>query len=338
MSTTRYSLRFAATTASVAALLAGTSAVALADPPPPPVPQVSANAVVSPPEPTPAPAPAPAPEAQAANPLQPAPPMTGITAAAEGTLTEFFASKNVTVTPLTPKSHAAPRVTIPVPTNWTDVPDPNVPNAFRVIVSKGNGTGIYQSNAQLFVSRLTGDFDVNEALSHGFVETQKLAKWQPTDTGFYTYQGQPSALAEGTYRQDEETLNTSRRSIILTQGKEHYLVQLNVTTNVGNAITDAPATDLIVNGLRFGDAPPVEAPKADVNALADPDAVPGEEPAPDAAGAVPAIGAPPAEQAPLPAPGVLPPPAAVPPPAAGAIQPPAAAAPALPFMPAPPAA
>ena len=284
MTTTRYSVRFAAATASVAALLAGTTAIALADPQPaPPAPVATPNAATSAPI-----APAAAPNAPATpnaavpataptastNPLQPAPPINGVAPAADGTLTEFFASKNVKLEPLTKNSHGAPRVSIPIPANWANVPDPNVPNAYQVIVSKANGTGLYQSNAQVTMSKLVGEFDTNEAVSHGPVEVKTLQGWQPTDASLVTYQGFPSSIVEGTFRQDGETLNTSRRSVIITQGKDRYLVQLDVTTTVGNAISEAPATDLIVNGLRFGEGAPVTAPVADPNALADPDALP----------------------------------------------------------------
>lgn len=307
MTTIRYSVRFAAATASVAALLAGTAAVAVADPQPaptPPAPAASPNAAVSAPvapaaTPNAAATPAVAPTAST-NPLQPSAPLSGVTPAAEGTLAEFFASKNVKLEPLTKSSHGGPRITIPVPTNWADVPDPNVPNAYQVIVSKANGTGLYQSNAQVLMSKLVGEFDTNEAVSHGPVEVKGLQGWQPTDASLVTYQGFPSSVVEGTFRQDGETLNTSRRAVIITQGKDRYLVQLAVTTTVGNAIAEAPATDLIVNGLRFGDAAPVTAPVADPNALADPDAA-------AAAAATPAPGAPaPADPnaPPSPAPGI----------------------------------
>ncbi|MUM17081.1 hypothetical protein FZI91_16645 [Mycobacterium sp. CBMA271] len=302
MTTIRYSVRFAAATASVAALLAGTTAVALADPvPAPPAPVASPNAAVSAPvapaaTPNAAATPAVAPTAASTNPLQPSAPLAGVAPATDGTLAEFFASKNVKVEPLTKASHGAPRISIPVPNNWANVPDPNVPNAYQVIVSKANGTGIYQSNAQVLMSKLVGEFDTNEAVSHGPVEVKALQGWQPTDASLVTYQGFPSAIVEGTFRQDGETLNTSRRAAIITQGKDRYLVQLAVTTTVGNAIAEAPATDLIVNGLRFGDAAPVTAPVADPNALADPDA---------AAAVAPGVPAPADPNAPpSPAPGI----------------------------------
>ncbi|MBB4853999.1 putative flap endonuclease-1-like 5' DNA nuclease [Mycobacteroides chelonae] len=298
MTTLRYSVRFAAATASVAALLAGTAAIAVADPQPvpaPPAPVATPNAATSAPlspatapaapaTPNAATAPAVAP-ATSTNPLQPSAPISGVAPATEGTLAEFFASKNVKVEPLTKNSHGAPRVSIPIPNNWANVPDPNVPNAYQVIVSKANGTGLYQSNAQVTMSKLIGEFDTNEAVSHGPVEVKALQGWQPTDASLVTYQGFPSSIVEGTFRQDGETLNTSRRAAIITQGKDRFLVQLAVTTTVGNAIAEAPATDLIVNGLRFGDGAPVTAPVADPNALADPAALP-------AAPVTPAPGAP----------------------------------------------
>jgi hypothetical protein len=68
----------------------------------------------------------------------------------------------------------------------------------------------------------------------------------------------PSALIEGTYRQNNMTLNTSRRHTIATSGPDRYLVSLSVTTSAQVSVAAGSATDAIVNGFRVGspDAPP----------------------------------------------------------------------------------
>ena len=60
----------------------------------------------------------------------------------------------------------------------------------------------------------------------------------------------PSAIIEGTYRQNNMTLNTSRRHVIATVGPDKYLVSLSVTTSAQEAVAAADATDAIVNGFR----------------------------------------------------------------------------------------
>lgn len=136
-----------------------------------------------------------------------------------------------------------------MPPRWTQVPDPNVPDAFVVIADR-LGNSVYTSNAQLVVYRLIGDFDPAEAITHGYIDSQKLLAWQTTNASMANFDGFPSSIIEGTYRENDMTLNTSRRHVIATSGADKYLVSLSVTTALSQAVTDGPATDAIVNGFR----------------------------------------------------------------------------------------
>ena len=53
------------------------------------------------------------------------------------------------------------------------VPDPNVPDAFAVIADR-QGSSVYTSNAQVVVYKLVGNFDPKDAMTHGYVDSQKL--------------------------------------------------------------------------------------------------------------------------------------------------------------------
>ncbi|MFZ1162109.1 LpqN/LpqT family lipoprotein, partial [Mycobacterium sp.] len=204
-----------------------------------------------------------------------------LTPASSGTLREFFASKNVKLEPQQAKDFKALDLTLPMPQGWTQVPDPNVPDAFVVIANR-HSTNLYTPNAQLVVYRLVGDFDPKEAITHGYVDSQQLPVWRCTNASLADFNGSPSSIIEGTYRQNEMTLNTSRRNVIVTSGPDKYLVSLAVTTEAGGTVAEAPATDGIINGFRAG-APGSNAPAA---------------PPPAPAAAPPAPAAPPAVVAP----------------------------------------
>ncbi|HUO38385.1 MAG TPA: LpqN/LpqT family lipoprotein, partial [Mycobacterium sp.] len=66
----------------------------------------------------------------------------------------------------------------------------------------------------------------------------------------------PSSLIEGTYRQNDMTLNTSRRHVIVPVGADKYLVSLAVTTSLSQVVAEAEATDGIVNGFRVAPGTP----------------------------------------------------------------------------------
>ena len=166
----------------------------------------------------------------------------------------------------------------PVPTRWTQVPDPNVPDAFAVIADR-QGNSVYTSNAQVVVYKLVGNVDPKEAITHGYVDSQKLLAWQTTNASIADFGGFPSSIIEGTYRQNDMTLNTSHRNVIVASGPDKYLASLAVTTDAAQAVGEAPSTDVIINGFRVG--PPGSNPPA-------PPAAPAPAPAP-----APAVVAPP---------------------------------------------
>lgn len=186
-------------------------------------------------------------------PVVPAAPVSTLVPASSGTLREYFGEKGVQMEPQNPRDFRALHITLPVPTGWTQVPDPNVPDAFAVIADRVGGDGLYTSNAQVVVYRLVGDFNPEEAITHGFIDSQQLTNWQSTDASLANFGGFPSSLIEGTYRQNDMTLNTSRRHVIATAGADRFLVSLSVTTAVNQAVAAAGATDAIVNGFRVTD-------------------------------------------------------------------------------------
>jgi len=308
----------------------GASASAEPVPPAPPAPAtatatatVTQTVTVTPQASDPAAAPstaAPAPAVVAAT-TQPAAapvqaPVPALVPATSGTLAEFLKDKGVTLEPQKAAGFTALNIVLPVPTGWRIIPDPNVPNAFSVIADRQGGDGLYTSNAQLMVSKLVGDFDPREAISHGYVENQKLVAWQSTAASMADFGGFPSSLIEGTYRDTDMTLNTSRRQVIAQSGSDRFLVTLTITTAANQAVATAAATDGITKGFKVAapDATPAVAPVAPAAVPAAPPAspaVPAAVPAPAAMPEVAVTVAPPAPVA-APAPVAVPAPAAVP--------------------------
>ncbi|QIV82011.1 LpqN/LpqT family lipoprotein [Mycolicibacterium frederiksbergense] len=218
-----------------------------------------------------------------------------------GTIRDYLSSRNVAMEPQTPSGFTALNIVLPRPTGWTQVPDPNVPDAFAVIADRVGGDGLYTSNAQVVVYKLVGDFDPREAIRHGFVDSQQLTAWRATGGSIAEIGGVPTSIIEGTFRENNMTLNTSRRHIVATSGTDRYLVSLSVTTAESQSVAAAPATDAIVNGFRV--AAPVAAPAPAPAALTP--AVPAAAPAAGATVPVSMAGTSPlAALAPAAAPGI----------------------------------
>jgi hypothetical protein len=226
--------------------------------------------------------PALAPAAQAVPPAPPVASPPALLPASSGTLRDYFGSKNVRLEPQQAQNFKALDITLPMPPGWTQIPDPNVPDAF-VVTANRRSNSLYTSNAQLVVYRLVGDFDPKEAITHGYIDSQQLPAWRNTNASLADFNASPSSIVEGTYRQNEMTLNTSRRNVIVTSGPDKYLASLAVTTDATQAVAEAPSTDVIVNGFRVG-PPGSNPPAAPAQAPAAPAA---PAPAPPAAVAAP---------------------------------------------------
>jgi hypothetical protein len=242
---------------------------------------VNSNGVVAPPPapyPVASPVPATAPAAPAPAAVAPMPP--AVATPVSGTLRDYLQAKGVKLVAQKPEGFKALNITLPMPPRWTQVPDPNVPDAFAVIADR-LGNSLYTSNAQVVVYKLVGNFDPKEAITHGFVDSQQLLAWQTTNASQADFGGFPSSIIEGTYRQNDMTLNTSRRHVIATSGSDKYLVSLSVTTALSQAVADGPATDAIINGFRVaapGAAAPAPAPVATTAPLGLPGQAPGTPP------------------------------------------------------------
>ena len=228
-------------------------------------------------------------------PAVPAPPPVTITPAASGTLADFFKEKGVKAEPQNSRDFKALNIVLPMPQGWSHIPDPNVPDAFAVIADRVGGDGLYTSNAALVVYKLVGDFDPKEAISHGFIDSQQQPAWRATNGSLADFGGMPSSIIEGTYRQNNMTLNSFRRHVIATSGPDRYLVTLTVTTSAQVSVAAADATDAILSGYKVisPDAPPpapLPAAPAGVAPAATPAAVPAAPaaaPAPGLAGSTP---------------------------------------------------
>lgn len=203
---------------------------------------------------------------QAAAPFIPAAAPETLVPAASGTLADYFKDKGVKMEPQKAAGFTGLNLVLPMPRGWSVVPDPNVPDAFTVLADRLGGDGLYTSNAQLKVYKLVGDFDPKEAITHGYVDSQQLFNWQATDASLADFCGFPSSIIEGTYRENDMTLNTSRRHVIVQSGPDRYLVSLYVTTAANQVVATADATDAIVNGFKVASPtappPPPPAPAA----------------------------------------------------------------------------
>ena len=148
----------------------------------------------------------------------------------------YLQQQDVVGVPLTPQTLTELSVTMPQPSGWNKVEDPEQPAAFEVI--RKTDVDSYQPTATLMVFKLMGKFDVSEAVKHGYADAELADRFVRLNASMDDFRGMPSAMIEGSYSAGEQRLQKYNR-IVLPTGPppidQHYLVQFSVTTSADQA-------------------------------------------------------------------------------------------------------
>lgn len=138
-------------------------------------------------------------------------------------------------------------VTIPQPPGWADYSNPNF-SPHTTIIAKNNT----YPTAMVMVFKLTGNFDVAEALKHASAEAEISENFTTLNTSHEDFHGFPSAMIEGSYDVDKLRLHSYNRIVIPVTPAPHfqrYLVQLTITTPADQAVAQSDDIEAIIAGF-----------------------------------------------------------------------------------------
>ena len=139
-------------------------------------------------------------------------------------------------------------VTLPKPPGWTKYANPNFSPGTEMIAK--NNT---YPTAMVVVLRLTGNFDVAEALKHASVDAEMNKSFTKLNSSNETFDGFPSAMIEGSYdAADGRRLHTYNRVVIpVTPAPkfQRYLVQFTVTTLADQAAVQSDDIEAVIKGF-----------------------------------------------------------------------------------------
>ncbi|WP_328363276.1 LpqN/LpqT family lipoprotein [Mycobacterium sp. NBC_00419] len=139
-------------------------------------------------------------------------------------------------------------VTLPRPPGWTKYANPNFSPGTEMIAK--NNT---YPTAMVVVFKLTGNFDVGEALKHASVDAEMSKNFTKLNSSSEDFRGFPSSMIEGSYDgADGRRLHSYNRVVIpVTAGPafQRYLVQLTVTTLANQAAAQAEGVEAIIAGF-----------------------------------------------------------------------------------------
>jgi hypothetical protein len=136
---------------------------------------------------------------------------------------------------------------MPRPKGWQQYSNPNFAPGTQVIAK--NDT---YPTAMLVVLKLNGDFDVNEAIKHGYVDAELSQNFKRLNASTDNWKGFPSSMIEGSYDLNGRRMHSYNRIVIATgtpPANQRYLVQFTVTGYAEKAAEEGPDIEAVIGGF-----------------------------------------------------------------------------------------
>jgi hypothetical protein len=162
-------------------------------------------------------------------------------------ISKYLEGVGVTGVAVAPNELPDLTVSIPTPPGWSPYTNPKIPPTTQVI-SKGEK----YPTAMLVVFKLSGNFDVAEAIKHANADALALPGFAQLDTSTADYNGFPSSMIQGSYDLDGTRLHSFNRIVFPTgspPANQRYLVQLSITALAREAVTQSAEIEAIIRGL-----------------------------------------------------------------------------------------
>ena len=181
-------------------------------------------------------------------------------------LAKFLESAGVSGEPIVPDKLTDLTVTMPHPKGWEDYSNPNFAPGTETIAK-----GDTYPTAMLVVLKLTGDFDVNEAIKHGYADAELSQNFKRLNASTDNWKGFPSSMIEGSYDLNGRRMHSYNRIVIATGAPQppkaagqpappaqRYLIQFTVTGYAEKAVEEAPDIEAVIAGFTVAvpNAPP----------------------------------------------------------------------------------
>ena len=170
-------------------------------------------------------------------------------------IADYLLNKGVNGVPMTQATLTDIKVSMPHPPGWSVINDPKQEATFEVI--RKTNVAAYQPTAMLIVFKLIGNFDVAEAVRHGYADAEMSDRFNRLNASMADFHGMPSAMIEGSYNLGQQRLHTYNRIVIPTgppPPNQRYLVQFSVTTAADQAESVGTDVESIIKGFTVAPA------------------------------------------------------------------------------------
>jgi len=162
-------------------------------------------------------------------------------------IAKFLEDAEVKGEPVAPQQLKDLTVTMPQPKGWQQYNNPNFAPGTQMIAK--NDT---YPTAMLVVLKLTGDFDPNEAIKHGYVDAEMSQNFKRLNASTDNFRGFPSSMIEGSYDLNDRRMHSYNRIVIATgapPANQRYLIQFTVTGYAEKAAEEGPDIEAVIRGF-----------------------------------------------------------------------------------------
>jgi hypothetical protein len=161
---------------------------------------------------------------------------------------DYLAKLGVQSEQVVPGSLTDLKVNLPRPPGWTEYKNLNY-SPGTVVIARNDTYPI----AMLMVFRLSGDFNVDDAIKHADADALLSQNFTKLNGSTDQFEGFPSSMIEGSYDLNGQRMQSYNRIVIAqpTPPKPgvRYLVQLTVTTFAQKAKDQAADIEAIIKGF-----------------------------------------------------------------------------------------
>jgi hypothetical protein len=158
---------------------------------------------------------------------------------------EYLEGLGVTGQPIAVRDLTDVTITLPVPTGWAKVDDPELRDVELLRPKAGQD---HYPNAMVMAFKLWGNFDVAEAIKRANADAQLSKGFTKLGESFDDFDGFPSAMIEGSYdAPDGRRIHTYNRVVIpVTATFDRYLVQFTASTLANQAVAQSDAIEATI--------------------------------------------------------------------------------------------
>lgn len=169
-------------------------------------------------------------------------------------ISQYLESVGVSGDPVAPEKLTDLTVELPRPAGWQAYSNINLSPGTRVIAK-----GDTYPTAMLMVFKLTGNFDIAEALKHADADADLSQNFTKLNGSNENFRGFPSSMIEGTYDLNGRRMQSYNRIIFPTGTPpktppgapgQRYLVQLTITSYAEEAQKQGKDIEGIISGFK----------------------------------------------------------------------------------------